>query len=321
MATLDRDNALSLLATQSVREIIQEATQTSAALATFRTIRMSAKTASMPVLSALPTAGFVGEHGDSEDDDEPTRKPATRVEWGSKELVAREIAVIVPIHENLLADAEYDIWAEVRPLVAEEFGRVLDAAVLFGVNKPAAWQDDALVPGAIAAGNVHAAGTGTGTHPDLADDVNEAFGLVETDGFDVNVAYTGRFLRKGLRGLRDDAGQPIYLDNIRSDRASGSIYGQDLFFVTNGAWDRSEADLLVGDRNKAILGVREDVSIKLLDQATIQLSDDSLIHLAQDDMVALRAKMRVAFAVATPLTRDGGEDPYPFAVVTPAGSS
>jgi HK97 family phage major capsid protein len=316
---IGRDDALSLLATQSIREIIQEATTSSAALATFRTIRMSSKTASMPVLSALPTAGFVGEYGDTDDADD-TRKPVSKVEWGSKELVAREIAVIVPIHENLLADADYDVWAEVRPLVAEEFGRVLDAAVLFGVNKPAAWQDDALVPGAIAAGNDHAAGSSGNTHADLADDVNEAFGLVEEDGFDVNVAYTGRFLRKSLRGLRDDNGQPIYLDNIRSDRSDGTIYGQDLFFVNNGSWDRSEADILVGDRNKAILGIREDVSIKLLDQATIELADSSLLHLAQDDMVALRAKMRVAFAVATPLTRTDSEDPYPFAVVTPSGS-
>lgn len=306
MADISRADAAALLSEQNIHEIVKEAEQSSAALASFRTIRMTKGTARLPVLSALPTAGWVSESATTD----AGKKPTTEVVWANKELIAEEIAVIVPVHENVLDDADFDIWAEVRPLVAQEFGRLLDAAVFFGVNKPATWTDDALVPGAIAAGNEYVAGT---SGVDLAEDINQTFALVEDDGFDVNAAYTGRFLRAQLRGLRDDNGNPIYLDNIRSDGNTPSIYGQDLFYVRNGAWDRDEATLLAGDASKAILGIRQDYQVKMLDQATV-----GGINLAERDMVALRFKFRVAFAVANPITVDAGStEAYPFAVLTP----
>ena len=307
MADITRADALALLARQDINEIIKPDTAQSAALASFRTIRMSAATARMPVLAALPTAGFVSESAT----DAAGVKPTSKVSWVNKDLVAEEIAVIVPVHENILADSNFDVWGEVRPLVSQEFGRVLDAAVFFGVNKPASWLDPALVPGAIAAGNKQVEGTGDGKAKDLAADFNEAFGMVEDDEFDVNSAFTGRFLRRSLRGLRDDQGQPIYLDGLRSDNNTASIYGQDLYYVGNRSWNRNEAVALVGDRSKVVLGIREDVQVKLLDQATV-----GGINLAERDMVALRFKFRVAFATAYS-TAAGETTDYPFAVITP----
>lgn len=303
MADISRTDALALLARQDLSEIIKPETSGSAALASFRTIRMSAGTASMPVLAALPTAGWVGESSTLSSGVKPTSK----VSWTSKNLVAEEIAVIVPVHENVIADSRFDIWGEVRPLVAAEFGRILDAAVFFGEGKPASWTDPALVPGAIAAGNDVVAGTGI----DLAEDFNQAFGEVENDEFDVNSAFTGRFLRTSLRGLRDANGQPIYLDGVRSDNNTASIYGQDLYYVGNRSWDRDEAIALVGDRSKVVLGIREDVQVKLLTEATV-----GGINLAERDMVALRFKFRVAYATAFS-TAGGQVTDYPFAVITP----
>lgn len=310
MADITRADALALLARQDINEIIKPETAGSAALAAFRTVRMSAGTARMPVLAALPTAGFVTDGSAAEG---TGVKPTSKVSWTDKELIAEEIAVIVPVHENTLDDSNFDVWGEVRPLVAEEFGRVLDAAVFFGTNKPATWTDPALVPGAIAAENYIVEGfnpDGTASI-DLADDFNEAFGMVEDDEFDVNVAFTGRFLRRRLRGLRDDQNQPIYLDGLRSDGGVASIYGQDLRYLRNRGWDRDVATSLVGDASKVVLGVREDVQVKMLDQATV-----GGINLAERDMVALRFKFRVAFATAYS-TAGGNVDDYPFAVITP----
>src|SRR5690606_27282800 len=149
MADINRADALALLAQQDINEIVKPDTSGSAALESFRTIRMSAGTARMPVLDALPTAGWVSESAT----DASGVKPTSKGSWVDKNLVAEEIAVIVPVHENVLDDSKFDLWGEVRPLVAQEFGRVLDAAVFFGVNKPVSWVDPALVPGAIAAGN------------------------------------------------------------------------------------------------------------------------------------------------------------------------
>jgi HK97 family phage major capsid protein len=316
MADITRADALALLARQDINEIVKPDVQTSVVLSAFRQVRMSAGTARMPVLAALPTAGFVTDTSASTATDV---KPTSKVSWTNKELIAEEIAVIVPVHENTLADTNFDVWGEVRPLVAQEFGRVLDAAVLFGTNKPATWTDPALIPGAIAAENYIVEGflpDGTASI-DLADDINEAFGLVEDDEFDVNSAFTGRFLRRRLRGLRDTDNQPIYLDALRSDGNTASIYGQDLRYVKNGGWDRDVATLLVGDASKVVIGIREDVQVKLLDQATLGTGENQ-INLAERDMVALRFKFRVAFATAYSTARIGGAPTdYPFAVIAP----
>lgn len=310
MPEITKADALALLARQDIDEIIKPETSQSAALSSFRTVRMSAGQASMPILAALPTAGWVTQESGTASD----IKPTSNASWIDKKLVAEEMAVIVPIHENLLADSKFDIWAEVRPLVSQEFGRILDSAIFFGKNKPSTWTDAALIPGAIAAGNQVVSGV---AGQDLAEDFNLAFGMVEDDEFDVNSAYTGRFLRSRLRGLRDENGQPIYLDGVRSDNNTSAIYGQDLFYVGNRSWDNTKALALVGDSNKVVLGIREDVQVKLLDQASITTAD-GVINLAERDMVALRFKFRVAFATA--FSTAGGEaTDYPFAVVSPKG--
>lgn len=311
MADITRADALALLARQDLNEIINPDVQSSAALAAFRTVRMPAGISYMPVLTALPTGGWVTDTDTTLGSDV---KPNSKATWGTKTLVTAEMAVIIPVHENTLDDARFDIWGEVKPLVTQEFGRILDAAVFFGVNKPAVWTDPALIPGAIAAGNSTVEGTGV----DLADDFNEAFSLVEDDQFDVNSAFTGRFLRRSLRGMRDDNGQPIYLDALRNDNDTSSIYGQDLRYILNGGWDKTVALAMVGDSSKVVIGIREDVQVKLLDQATIGTGNNA-INLAERDMVALRFKFRVAFATAYSLARVGGQSTdYPFAVITPA---
>lgn len=309
MAVISKTDAEALLARQDINEIVQEAERTSAALSTFRTIRMSAGTARMPVLSALPTAGFVT------DDTEATSgvKPTSNVAWQNKNITAEEIAVIVPIHENVFEDSSFNIWNEVRPLIAQEFGRVLDGAVLFGTNKPSTW-DASLEDGARAAGNVYSAASAG----DLAEDINQTWGLVEADGYDVNINYAARSLRSQLRGLRDSTGQPIYLDNVRADGATPSIYGEDIHYVTNGAWVPASgtapadtgATLISGDRSKAILGVRQDMTFKILTEATV-----GNYNLAERDMIALRVKFRVGFAVATSVNPEAASG-YPFAVLS-----
>jgi len=313
MAVISKADAAALLSTQDIREILQMAPKSSVALSTFRHIVMSKGTAKMPVLSALPTAGFVTDDTEAS----TSTKPTSNVAWTNKNLTVEEIAVIVPIHENVFDDADYDIWTEVKPLIAQEFGRVLDGAVLFGTNKPASW-DLSLEDGARAAGNVVNNGS-----VDLAEDVNQVMALVEADGFDVDQFYAKRTLRARLRGLRDDNGQPIYLDNIRADGNTPTIYGEPIAWVTNGAWvpptggppATSGADLIAGSRENAILGIRQDMTFKVLDQATV-----GGYNLAEKDMVAIRCKMRVAFAVANPLTPEASGG-YPFAILNGPASA
>lgn len=315
MATrqINAADAEALLRKQDIREILQMAPKTSAALSTFQTLRMSSKTATMPVLSALPTAGWVGGVTADPPVNTPAggQKPVSNMAWATKTITAEEMAVIVPIHEDLFEDTEYDIWSQVRPRVAEQFGKILDGAVFFGTNAPATF-DDSLVEGARAAGNVVSPGA-----VDLAEDINQVMAKVEADGFDVNQFYAARTLRQALRGLRDDVGQPIYINSIRSDGQVNTVYGEDLAWISNGAWvpasgtepSATGATLIGGDRTMAILGIRQDMQVKLLTEATV-----GPYNLAERDMIALRFKFRVGFAVANPITPEatGG---YPFAIL------
>lgn len=299
---IDRADAEALIYEQDAREIIQQAPEASAALRTFRKVNMGSSITRLPVISALPQAGFVvGDAG---------VKPVADQAWERKVLTAEELAVIVAIPENVFDDSSVNVWDEVRPRIVEAFGVALDAAVFFGTGAPASWPDS-LQEGAVAAGNVRLS-----IGDDLVADVSETWALVEADGHDVNVNYAPRSIRAALRGLRDQNGQPLL--SVQGGLGSApnySIFGEDLEYVANGAWDAADAKLIAGDRSMAILGLRQDVQYKILTEATV-----GGVSLAETDQIALRAKMRVAFQVADPTTLGGGANAYPFAVLSPAAA-
>jgi HK97 family phage major capsid protein len=305
MADISRVDAAGLLADQNINEILQEAAQSSAALATFRTVRMGTQIAQLPIMTVLPVAQWV--NGDT------GTKPTSEQAWEKKQLTAEELAVIVPIPENVFDDTSFGVWEEVRPRVAEALGAALDAAVFFGTNAPASF-DDSLFEGATSAGQIVTEGDGV----DLADDINLTWAEVEAVGFDVNAQYASRRIRYRLRGLRDDNNQPIYLESLRSDGSDRSLMGEQITWVQNGAWDSDQATLIAGDRTKAILGIRQDVTYKISDEATLTDGNGNVtFSLYEQDMVALRAKFRCGFVVADPITVETGYQSYPFAALAP----
>lgn len=66
-------------------------------------------------------------------------KQTTRQAWDNVFINAGELAVIVPISDAVLSDAEFDIFGEVTPRVMEATGQKVDAQVIFGDNRPAEW--------------------------------------------------------------------------------------------------------------------------------------------------------------------------------------
>ena len=305
---IDRSGAEVLIPEENAREIIQGLPQQSAALSMFRQVRMSSKVRNQPVLSALPYAYWV--NGDT------GLKQTTDMGWGSKQMVAEEIAVIVPVPEAVLDDAGYDIFGEIRPRLVEAFGEKIDGAVFFGTEKPASWTDPAIVPGAVAAGNNVAFGTSA---VDFVDDINEVMALVEDDDYDVNGFAARRRIRARLRGLRDADGNPLYSPSLTAGTPA-TLYGEPLTYVRNRAWVDTAAELIAGDFTQAIIGIRQDITFKVLDQAVITDNTGAVIlNLAQQDSVALRAVMRVGYAVNTPMTRANMDNAtrFPFGVLQP----
>jgi HK97 family phage major capsid protein len=319
MADISRADALTLIRSQNGAEIWQAVPEFSAAMRTFRKVNMGTKLVTYPIIGALPNAAFVaGEDAD----DAASLKPTTSMAWTSRDLTAEEIAGIVVIPENVIDDAssDFDLWAEIKPRIAEAVGATLDAACFFGTNAPASWPDG-IVPAAIAASNFVVEGTsipeGAGAANDLAEDINATIGEVEEDGYDPTSLYARRTLRQRVRGLRDANNAPIYTTSVsETGRNVPAIYGVDTEYVTNGAWDSAVATLVAGDPRFAILGIRQDLQFKLLDQAAVTIGSD-LVSLAEHDLLGLRFKMRVGFQTAQTLTKDGGSGAYPFAVLTP----
>ncbi len=306
---IDRTGAESLIPEENAREIIQGAIAASAVLSRGRKLpNMSSKTYRMPVLDMLPIAYFVnGDNGD---------KKTTKQAWDKKIITAEEIAVIVPIPESVLDDSDYDIWGEVRPRVQEAFGKVIDGAILFDVNKPTSWRNG-IVSTATSANSVV---TITG---DLYADImgeNGVIAKVEGSGYFVNGHMADISMRAKLRGLRDDVGQPIF----KSDMQNGTTYsldGSPMNFPNNGAWDKSKALMISGDFNQLVYSIRQDITFKLFTEGVVQNTDGSIAYnLMQNDMVALRAVMRLGWEIPNPINalQPSKTNRCPFAVLKAA---
>ncbi|KAK1548375.1 hypothetical protein Q3G72_019445 [Acer saccharum] len=244
---------------------------------------MSKKVLTQPMLASLPNASFVGEGATGDGN----VKPTTDMSWTDKSMTAEEIAVIVPIHENILADADIDIFAAVRPKIAEAFALTLDAAVMYGVNAPATWTDADIVGKAITAANVV-----TRTSSSKLDlDFNSLLAKVEDDEYDVTDIFAVKRLRSQFRALRDNNGQPVYLTDVRDDGRTDSIYGARLHYLHKRVNDTvagratNPVEAIAIDRNQFQVGIREDLQVKILTEATV-----GGVNLAERDMVALRFK-------------------------------
>lgn len=271
---ISRTDAAALIPEDVSREIIQGAVGQSLALQLFRRLpNMPTSRTRMPVLASLPTAYFVaGDTG---------LKQTSKVSWDNKYLDAEEIACIVPIPEAVLDDSTYDIWGEVKPRIMEAFGQVIDGAVLFEVNKPAAWPTG-IVTGATAAKNYITEGTGA----DLVDDVNLLMGKVEDCGFDVT-GFTGDItMKSSFRGLRDANGGMIFVPSVTAGTPS-TLFGQSINYNKLGYWDNTKAKLIAGDYQQAVYSFRQDITYKVLDQAVIQDNTGAIVYnLAQQDKQA-----------------------------------
>lgn len=305
---IDRSGADTLIPEERAREIIQGVVTQSAVLSRGRRLpNMSSRTYKMPVLDMLPLAYFV--NGDT------GQKKTTKMAWDKKFITAEEIAVIVPIPEAVLDDSEYDIWGEVRPRVEEAFGKVIDSAVLFNVNKPDSWRDG-LVASATTAGSIITLGSTDNLYDKIMGEEG-VIAKVEDSGYFVTGHMADISMRAKLRGLKDEIGQPIF----KSDMQNGTNYsldGSPMNFPNNGAFDKSQALMISGDYSQLVYSIRQDITFKLFTEGVVQNTDGSIAYnLMQQDMVALRAVMRLGWEIPNPINsvKEDKTTRFPFAIL------
>lgn len=289
---IDRSGAESLIPTQEANEIIQGTITQSAVLSRGRKLaNMTSRQYKMPVLDMLPIAYFV--NGDT------GQKKTTKQAWDKKFITSEEIAVIVPIPEAVLDDAEYDIWSEVKPRVTEAFGKVIDGAILFDVDKPSTWRDGVVTTATKAQSVVT-----LGASDNLYDKIMAEEGViakVEDSGYFVNGHMADISMRAKLRGLKDADGNPIFKSDMQG-ATSYSLDGSPMNFPNNGAFDKSKALMISGDFSQLVYSIRQDITFKLFTEGVVQNTDGTIAYnLMQNDMVALRAVMRLGWEIPNPI--------------------
>lgn len=306
---IDRTDSAALIPDNVAADIMKGVAATNPLLQLARRLPdMPTSRTRMPVLSAFATAYFVS--GDS------GLKQTSEIAWANKYIDAEEIAVIVPIPEAVLDDAGYDIWAEVRPEIVNAINFALNKAVLFGVGIPASWTTNmggaGLLAITTAAGNMVDQSVHTG---DLYDEIMGPTGViakVEEDGFMVTGHIAALALRGQLRGFREQiwngtalvaGGAPLFTPSMQ-DSTRYALDGAPIYFPTDGSMDPAVALLFSGQWDQLVWAMRQDMTFKILDQAVLTDAGGLVIYnLPQQDMVALRAVMRLGFALPNPISR------------------
>ena len=173
---------------------------------------------------------------------------------------------IVPIPEAVLDDSDYDIWSQVRPRLQEAFGKVIDAAILYGTDKPTSWREG-LVPSATTANAVVTATS------DIFKDIMGEGGViakVEESGYIPNGVMAAIQMRAKLRGLVDKNGQPIFKTDMQGDTRY-ALDGMSMYFPVNGAFDPEESLAIVGDWSQLVYAIRQDMTFKIFDSGVVQM--------------------------------------------------
>jgi HK97 family phage major capsid protein len=321
MVDITRSDVSTLIQDAYSSDFLAHATKTSAVLSAFPTKNLGTKTTNLPVLATKPHAGWVGESAT-----QPAGvKPQGKVTWANKTLVVEELAVIIPVHENVIDDATVDVVADITRTGAEAIAFALDAAVIFGVGKPTSWVSKDLHQSAIDAGQEFGVNGDAGPDDLAGAFLNAAESLSEV--YDPTDILARKGLRFKLANLRATTGEPIFMSSMSQTPGSADqIHGLRAHWVSGTVddgsggdtlvWDPAVAEAIVVDRSRVIIGVRQDIQVKFLDQAVI-----GGVSLAERDMVALRFKARFAYALGDNVAYGSElQTSSPVAVITPAGS-
>jgi HK97 family phage major capsid protein len=303
MADISRAEVATLIQEAYADVLLDGAREASTALSAFPTVSMGTKLTHLPVLATLPEAGWVSESAT----ESGGVKPTSQATWQDRTLVAEEIAVILPVHENVIDDATTSILTELASLGGQAIGKKLDQAIFFGTDKPASWVSDDLLSAAVAASQDVSVVDGDANESDIVGAVNQVSELLAVSGYAPDTMVASLAMRYQVANLRDANGMPIFRDE--------SFAGFRTFFNRNGAWAPASAVAIVADSSRIRIGVRQDIQVKLLDQATV-----GNINLAERDMVAIRLKARFAYVLGTGAT-PAGVDKTPVGVVLPSAGS
>lgn len=258
-------------------DIMKEIVRGSSVLRLANVQEMNSDTKKYPIMTEGPGAYWVGEG---------ERIKTSGAQWIFPEMVAKKLAVIIPVTKEKMEDTTINVFEELKPTIAEAFYKAIDGACLFGIGSPFAKN---IFQVATDAGNVVEDETST-----LDLDVSDLMAKVEDAGLEVN-GFAAHFgIKNRLRKLRDGNGNQLFVPGVDQNE----LYANPIEFSRNGAWDKTKAQVLAGDWAKCLVGIRQGIEYEILKEATLQGTldaDGKPISLAEQDLIAIKATMRLGF--------------------------
>lgn len=276
-----KDELKGFVPTEQAKEIIKNVAQNSVLMKLSNVQSMKSDKKIFNVLTDGAGAYWVGEG---------ERIKTSKATWIHPEMVAKKLAVIIPVTKEKLEDTTIAVFKELEETIGEAFYKAFDSAGLFGTNSPFAKN---VLQSATDAGNIIQLGTNGDGKIDL--DVSDAMALVEEEDLDVTSFVARKGIKNTLRKLRDANGNQLYADGVNG----GEFYNNPIEFAQKGVWDKTKAELIGGDFKKySLVGIRDGISYEILTEATLQgtLDEDGKpISLAEQDLVAIKATMRLGY--------------------------
>jgi HK97 family phage major capsid protein len=265
---------------QVVNEIVSGLNTTSVVRSLARNVPLTSRTARMTVPAEPAQAYWVkGASGDPNND--LGQKQLTKFGLTDLEFVVEELACLVVIPNAYVDDAQISLWDYARTELTAAFARKIDLAFLFNLDRPASTGDS--VYELAVADNLQADSADiTQGLLNLLESLQDVNGIVSRSSFPYAVANQSRsalwFDPRGPAGI--------------------NLFGIRAATACDGGWDDSKASALVGAWNYAMFGIRQDLTFDMFREGVITDENGAVvINLMQQDAQALRAVMRVAWAV------------------------
>jgi HK97 family phage major capsid protein len=301
-----------LIPIEMSREILQSTVAQSAALSLARIQRMTTAQMDIPVLASLPQAKFLAAVG--------AVKPQTEIRWSSEMIHVEEVACTIAVPRAYIDDSAFPLWGEIRPRLSEAMSKAVDDAIISGLGAPASFPTG----GVIAAGNPPIQAVASPGNPDFVGAISLGMARVENSGLDVSGFAARTSVRAQFRNLRATTGEWL-IWQPSSANGPANLYGEPLVFTKLG-FAAGVPDLIVGDWQMLVIGLREDMRFELSEHGVLTdpVTREVVISAFEQDMVLMRVWMRLGAVIGIPFGNkpDGSQGlGTPFANVrVPTGS-
>lgn len=264
------------LPTSVSNEILQKAQENSAVMALSRYIPLPGNGITIPVITADPEAGWVGET-----DNKPVSKPSL----AAKIMQPYTLAVIVPF-SNQFRNNMTALYNAIVSRIPLALGQKFDNTVFGGTSAPGSNFDTFAAV----------------TAQDLGTDPYAALVAADTDIADHDGIVNGYVISPKGKGIllsaKDKQDRPLFVNSV-ADGAIPMILGAPTK-QSKAAYVAGSPNTvgIVGDWTQALYGIANTLDVSISDQATLTVGSET-INLWQRNMFAVRAEIEVGFRADT----------------------